>query len=69
VAARERGIAYANGEPFRVESAGPPALLLSFAALSPDEIRTGIAELAALARASARNRRPAPAHGASRRRR
>jgi len=67
VAARERGIAYASGEPFRVESAGPPALLLSFAALVPDEIRDGVEELAALARTCARKRRLAPARRASRR--
>ena len=67
VPARGRGITYASGEPFRVESVGPPALLLSFAALVPDEIRDGVAELAALARTCVRKRRLAPARRASRR--
>jgi len=56
-----------SGEPFRVESAGPPALLLSFAALAPDEIRGGVTELAALARTCARKPRLTPARRASRR--
>ncbi len=49
--AARRGIAYAPGEAFRLDGEGPPALLLSFAALAPDAIRAGIAELAALVRA------------------
>jgi GntR family transcriptional regulator/MocR family aminotransferase len=49
-AAHERGIAYGSGEPFRVEGEGRPALLLSFAALPPDAIRLGVAELAELVR-------------------
>ncbi len=50
VAAHERGILYESGEPFRMEADGPPALLLSCAALPPDAIRVGIAELGALVR-------------------
>jgi GntR family transcriptional regulator/MocR family aminotransferase len=48
--AAARGIAYAPGESFRLDGEGPPALLLSFAALAPGAIREGIAELAALSR-------------------
>jgi GntR family transcriptional regulator/MocR family aminotransferase len=49
-AARERGIAYAPGEAFRLDGAGPPALVLSFAHAAPDAIRAGVAELGALVR-------------------
>jgi DNA-binding transcriptional MocR family regulator len=48
VAAGEHGIAYAPGEPFRIDAPGPPALLLSFAVLPPDAIRAGVASLATL---------------------
>ncbi|MCZ7617720.1 MAG: PLP-dependent aminotransferase family protein [Myxococcota bacterium] len=48
--AAAHGIAYAPGDSFRFDGEGPPALLLSFAALAPDAIREGLAELAALAR-------------------
>ena len=48
--AAARGIAYAPGESFQLDGDAPPALLLSFGALSPDAIRDGIAELAALVR-------------------
>lgn len=56
VAAREHGIAYGPGEPFRIDAPGPPALLLSFAMLAPDAIRAGVEQLATLvsARAPAR---------------
>jgi GntR family transcriptional regulator/MocR family aminotransferase len=54
VAAHARGVAYAAGEPFRVEGEGPPALCLSFASEAPDAIRAGVAELAALVRSVAR---------------
>jgi GntR family transcriptional regulator/MocR family aminotransferase len=47
-AAAARGIACASGASFHLDGAGPPALLLSFAALPPDAIRAGVAELAAL---------------------
>lgn len=58
VAAAERGIAYAAGDAFRVDGDGPPALQLSFAALAPDAIRAGIAELGeALRRLSERGAR------------
>lgn len=56
VAARERGIAYARGDLFRVDGTGTPALLLSFAALPAGEIRSGVDELAALVRTCARSR-------------
>ena len=48
--AAARGIAYAPGESFRLDGEGSPALLLSFAALAPDAIREGVADLAALLR-------------------
>lgn len=47
-AAREHGIAYGPGDPFRIDAPGPPALLLSFATLAPDAIRSGVEALAAL---------------------
>lgn len=60
VAARERGIAYAPGEAFRLEGDGPPCLLLSFAVESPDAIQRGVAELGRLVHAAqARGRRAA----------
>jgi len=46
-----RGLAWGPGEAFRLDGEGPPALLLSFAALAPDAIRAGVAELAVLLRA------------------
>lgn len=49
-AAQHRGIVYGNGDLFRLDGEGPPALLLSFAGLAPDAIRAGVSELAALAR-------------------
>lgn len=45
-----RGVAFASGASCRLDGEGPPALLLSFAALDPDAIRTGVAELAAALR-------------------
>jgi GntR family transcriptional regulator/MocR family aminotransferase len=48
--AADRGIAYAPGESFRLDGEGPPALVLSFAALAPEAIRIGVTELAALVR-------------------
>jgi GntR family transcriptional regulator/MocR family aminotransferase len=47
-AAAGRGIAVGAGESFRIDGAGPPALLLSFAATPPEAIRAGVEELAAL---------------------
>lgn len=67
VAARERGIAYARGDLFRVDGTGPSALLLSFAALSAGEIRSGVDELAALGRTCARSRRATPGRRTARR--
>jgi 2-aminoadipate transaminase len=49
--AASRGIAYAPGESFRLDGEGPPALLLSFAALDPAQIHAGVAALASLRRA------------------
>ena len=58
--ARARGIAYAPGASCWLDGEGPPALLLSFAALAPGAIHAGVAELAAAVRthlgASARRR-------------
>jgi GntR family transcriptional regulator/MocR family aminotransferase len=48
--AASRGIAYAPGESFRLDGEGPPALLLSFAALDPAQIHEGVAALASLLR-------------------
>lgn len=50
-AAAARGIAYAPGAACWLDGEGPPALLLSFAALTPEAIPPGVAELAALVRA------------------
>lgn len=58
--AARRGIACTSGTLFYIEGDGPPALVLSFAALPPAEIRAGIAVLAGLVRSS---------HGARRARR
>ncbi|HSJ96204.1 MAG TPA: PLP-dependent aminotransferase family protein, partial [Myxococcota bacterium] len=60
--AAERGIAFASGDSCRLDGEGPPALLLSFAALAPDPIREGVAELAA----SLRPRLSAPAKRSTR---
>lgn len=57
-----RGIAFASGDSCRLDGEGPPALLLSFAALAPDAIREGVAELAA----SLRPRLSAPAKRSTR---
>jgi DNA-binding transcriptional MocR family regulator len=48
IAAREHGIAYGPGDPFRIDAPGPPALLLSFATLAPEAIRAGVEALASL---------------------
>jgi GntR family transcriptional regulator/MocR family aminotransferase len=58
VAAAERGIAYGAGDAFYAEGDGPPALQLSFAALEPDAIRAGVAELADLVRRQSERRAP-----------
>ena len=50
VAAQKRGIVYGNGNLFRLDGDGAPALLLSFAGLAPDAIRSGVSELAGLVR-------------------
>ncbi len=60
-AAREQGIEYGPGEAFRLDGAGPPCLLLSFAVEGPDAIRTGVSELGRLVRAARATRRRAVA--------
>jgi DNA-binding transcriptional MocR family regulator len=50
--ARERGIGYGPGEACRLDGAGPPCLLLSFAVEDPEAIRAGIGELGRLVRAA-----------------
>lgn len=64
-AAADAGIAYAPGDSFRIDGDGPPALFLSWAAIEPDAIRTGVALLAALLR----RRRPTRAPSLERRNR
>ncbi len=49
-AAWQRGIVYGQGDLFRLDGEGAPALLLSFAGLASDAIRAGVSELAALVR-------------------
>jgi DNA-binding transcriptional MocR family regulator len=49
--AAARGIAYASGASCWLDGEGPPALLLSFAALAPEAIHSGVEELAPLVRA------------------
>jgi DNA-binding transcriptional MocR family regulator len=66
VAARTHGIAYGEGEPFRIDAPGPAALLLSFAVEPPDAIRSGITRLATLVSQCAHARPAARAGGRSR---
>lgn len=66
-AAQERGIHYGRGELFRVDGEGPPALLLSFASLAPDGIRSAIAELASLVRRQGARPRRNAAHRVAKR--
>lgn len=53
-AAASRGIACGRGASCWLDGEGPPALLLSFAAVAPEAIPAGVAELAALVRAHRR---------------
>ncbi len=63
--AQEQGVAYSPGRYFAVSHLDPGALRLSFAGLTPEQIRAGLAILGQIVTgelaSAALNREPAPA--------